>query len=103
MHILDETEEEFYTRMNLLREHQEHEFGAQYDDVRERFASELADIKMNDRMEEEFWRDCTNAEELGMLTSDKDSNCYPCLDEYYAYIKNYWERLDEYSTRTYED
>jgi hypothetical protein len=32
------------------QEHADHVFGAQYDDVRERYASELADLKMDDLM-----------------------------------------------------
>ena len=32
------------------QEHAEHVFGAQYDDVRERYASEMEDLKMDDLM-----------------------------------------------------
>ena len=42
---------------SLRQEHQDHVFGAQYDDVRERYASELEDIKAMeraDRYEEEY-------------------------------------------------
>ena len=42
---------------NLAQEHADHVFGAQYDDVRERYASELEDIKAMeraDRYEEEY-------------------------------------------------
>ena len=31
-----------------MQEHADHVFGAQYDDVRERYASELADLKADD-------------------------------------------------------
>ena len=39
--------------MNYLQqqEHLEHEFGAQYDSVRERYASELKDMQINDMIE----------------------------------------------------
>ena len=30
------------------QEHEEHVFGAQYDDIRERYASELADLRADD-------------------------------------------------------
>ena len=32
------------------QEHADHVFGAQYDDVRERYASEMEDLKMDDLM-----------------------------------------------------
>jgi hypothetical protein len=34
---------------NLAQEHADHVFGAQYDDVRERYAAELEDLKADDR------------------------------------------------------
>ena len=34
-----------------LKEHLDHEFGAQYDDVRERYASEIKDMRINDMIE----------------------------------------------------
>ena len=39
--------------MNYLQqqEHLDHEFGAQYDSVRERYASELKDMQINDMIE----------------------------------------------------
>jgi len=40
-----------------FRDHADHEFGAQYDHIRERYASELEDIKAMeraDRYEEEY-------------------------------------------------
>ena len=33
-----------------LQEHLDHEFGAQYDDVRERYASEIRDLEIDNRM-----------------------------------------------------
>ena len=33
---------------NLAQEHADHVFGAQYDDVRERYAAELEDLKADD-------------------------------------------------------
>ena len=32
------------------QEHADHEFGAQYDDVRERYASEIRDLEIDNRM-----------------------------------------------------
>ena len=33
-----------------LQEHLDHEFGAKYDDVRERYASEIRDLEIDNRM-----------------------------------------------------
>ena len=33
-----------------LQEHLDHEFGAQYDDIRERYASEIRDLEIDNRM-----------------------------------------------------
>ena len=35
---------------NHAQEHADHVFGAQYDDVRERYASEMEDLRMDDLM-----------------------------------------------------
>jgi len=42
--------------MNYLQqqEHLEHEFGAQYDSVRERYASEIKDMQINDMIEADY-------------------------------------------------
>ena len=36
----------------LLQEHLDHEFGARYDDVRERYASEIRDLEIDNLMTE---------------------------------------------------
>jgi len=37
----------------LLQEHLDHEFGARYDDVRERYASEIRDLEIDNLMTNE--------------------------------------------------
>lgn len=39
----------------LLQEHLDHEFGARYDDVRERYASEIRDLQMFAESEQEHY------------------------------------------------
>ena len=39
----------------LLQEHLDHEFGAQYDDVRERYASEIQDMRNYEESEREHY------------------------------------------------
>ena len=41
---------------NLAQEHADHVFGAQYDDVRERFAAELEDLRQDD-LQYEWWEE----------------------------------------------
>ena len=36
----------------LLQEHLDHEFGARYDDIRERYASEIRDLEIDNLMTE---------------------------------------------------
>lgn len=40
--------------LSHAREHWEHEEGARYDDIRERYASEIADIKREAEIEEDY-------------------------------------------------
>ena len=40
---------------NLAQEHADHVFGAQYDDVRERYAAELEDLRQDD-LQYEWWQ-----------------------------------------------
>ena len=37
------------------REHADHEFGAQYDDIRERYASEIQDMRYDEESEREYY------------------------------------------------
>jgi len=96
--LLDESEQEFFNRMqmNAAREHRDHVEGARYDDVRERHAAEIEDMRQNDLSEQYFHDECVRAQALGMLETDDTG--MPDLTEYY----NYLIRLDEYSTRQYE-
>ena len=68
-------------------EHLDHVFGAQYDDVRERYASELEDIKAMeraDRYEEEYRHQVTEAG-------------YPDTIEGWDEYEAYWSRSLEYA------
>ena len=48
-----------------LQEHLDHEFSAQYDDVRERYASEMRDIRMDEEMEREHYEYLWKVKEAG--------------------------------------
>ena len=41
---------------NLAQEHADHVFGAQFDDVRERYAAELEDLRQDD-LQYEWWEE----------------------------------------------
>ena len=48
-----------------LQEHLDHEFGAQYDDVRERYASEIKDLEMFAESEKEHYEYLWKVQEAG--------------------------------------
>jgi hypothetical protein len=71
------------------QEHAEHMFGAQYDDVRERYASEIKDMQINDMIEEDYHEYMQKVYDAGF---GRDA------DEYEAY----WKRtLDYYEQQGY--
>ena len=67
-----------------LQEHLDHEFGAQYDDVRERYASELKDLRMYEESEREYYEYMQKVYDAGFGEDD---------DAYEAY----WKRSLEYA------
>ena len=48
-----------------MQEHADHEFGAQYDDVRERYASEIRDLEMYAESEQEHYEYMQKVYEAG--------------------------------------
>jgi hypothetical protein len=71
--------------MNYLQqqqEHADHVFGAQYDDVRERYASEIKDLEMYAKSEEEHYEYLGKVYEAGFG------------DDCEAY-EEYWKRTME--------
>jgi len=65
------------------REHADHVFGAQYDDIRERYASEIADMRAYEESEREHYEYMWRVQEAGFG------------DDYEAYEAN-WARTIEY-------
>ena len=63
------------------QEHANHEFGAQYDDVRERYASEIQDLRDYEESEREHYEYLYKVKEAGFDTPE----------EYEAY----WKRLEK--------
>ena len=77
-----------YTSTQQVDDHLEHEFGARYDDVRERYACQLQEARqeaLNYQWEQEYM---TQVWDAGFGTDDV------------AY-EAYWKRLEEYSSRVY--
>jgi hypothetical protein len=50
---------------NSYQEHADHVFGAQYDDVRERYASEVRDLEMFAESEQEHYEHMWKVKEAG--------------------------------------
>ena len=50
---------------NHAQEHADHVFGAQYDDVRERYASEMRDLEMYAQSEQEYYEYLSKVHEAG--------------------------------------
>jgi hypothetical protein len=69
------------------QEHYDHVFGAQYDDVRERYASELEDIKAMERA------DLYEMEYRHLVTEAGFPDTLEGMDEYEAS----WKRVFEYA------
>ena len=69
------------------QEHYDHVFGAQYDDVRERYASELEDIKAMERA------DLYEMEYRHLVTEAGFPDTLEGMDEYEAM----WKRTFEYA------
>jgi hypothetical protein len=68
----------------LLQEHLDHEFGAQYDDVRERYASEIRDLEIDNLMTECHYEYMQKVYDAGYGDDD------------YAYEAD-WKRTIEYA------
>jgi len=69
-------------RLRQLQDHLDHEFGAQYDDVRERYASEIKDLEMFAESEKEHYEYLWKVQEA----------CFG--DDCEAY-EEYWKRTME--------
>jgi hypothetical protein len=67
---------------NHAQEHADHEFGAQYDDVRERYASEIQDMRDYEESEREHYEYMQKVYEAGF---GEDCEAYEA----------YWKRLEE--------
>ena len=68
---------------NLAQEHADHVFGAQYDDVRERYASELRDLQMWEHSEREHYEYMQKVYDAGF---GEDCDAYEAM----------WKRTIEY-------
>ncbi len=66
-----------------LQEHLDHEFGAQYDDVRERYANEIQDMRNYEESEREHYEYMQKVYEAGFGDDDQ------------AY-ENSWKRTEAY-------
>ena len=66
-----------------LQEHLDHEFGAQYDDVRERYATEIQDMRDYEESEREHYEYMQKVYEAGFGDDDQ------------AY-ENSWKRTEAY-------
>ena len=67
------------------------EYFSSSDDRHERYHREREDLRINDMIEQQHYHDLYCAEQMGMLSYDKDG--VPCMDEYYEY----WNRLNKYA------
>ena len=67
------------------REHAEHEFGAQYDDARERYASELEDLRHDDLQSEWYMQYMTKVYEAGFYDD------YEAYEDAWTRTLNYYE------------
>ena len=56
---------------NLAQEHADHVFGAQYDDVRERYAAELEDLRQDDLQYQWYTGYMTKVWDAGFGTDDE--------------------------------
>ena len=54
-----------------LQEHLDHEFGAQYDDVRERYASEIQDMRNYEESEREHYEYMQKVYDAGFGDDDR--------------------------------
>jgi len=55
------------------QEHADHEFGAQYDDVRERYGAEIRDLEIFARSEEEYYEYMWKVKQAGF---GEDADAY---------------------------
>jgi len=70
--------------MNLAKEHADHVFGAQYDDVRERYASEIQDMRDYAESEQEYYEYMWKVKEAGF---GEDWGAY---ERQWERTLNYW-------------
>ena len=75
----------FYLGNNRAQEHADHIFGAQYDNVRERYASEIRDLEMLERSEREHFEYMWKVQEAG-------------FGEDWPEYEAMWRRQIEYAT-----
>jgi hypothetical protein len=75
-----------YSAASLAREHAEHEMGAQYDDVRERYAAEMRDLEMFAQSEQEYWEYMQRVKDAGFGMDE---------DAYEAYRKTFIDKDPE--------
>ena len=73
--------------IDTYQEHQDHVFGAQYDDVRERYAAELEDLRADDRAYEYEQQYRTKVYEAGY------PDTFEGMDEY----EDSWKRTLAYA------
>tara|TARA_R110002020_G_scaffold43764_1_gene126810 strand:+ start:217 stop:447 length:231 start_codon:yes stop_codon:yes gene_type:complete len=66
--------------INAAQEHADHVFGSQYDDIRERYASEIQDMIDYEEAEQEHWEYMQKVFEAGFG------------EDWEAY-ESYWDRL----------
>ena len=67
-----------------MQEHADHVFGAQYDDVRERYASEIRDLEMDDLITQEHYEYLQKVQDAG----------FDSPEEYEAYWKHLLETAE---------
>ena len=67
------------------QEHADHVFGAQYDDVRERYASEIRDLEMDDLITQEHYEYLQKVQDAG----------FDSPEEYEAYWKHLIKTAEE--------
>ena len=72
-----------------MREHADHVFGAQYDDVRERYASEIRDLEMYAQSEREHYEYMHKVKEAGF------GDDYEAYEAEWARTLNYYENQGE--------
>jgi hypothetical protein len=61
-----------YSAASLAREHADHEFGAQYDDVRERYRHEIRDLEIFAESEQEHYEYMWKVKQAG-FGEDEDA------------------------------